>query len=354
MLKLDGNAVCKAIAVVRKVVGSAPEHVLFRTTKGGQFEIRARAESAICSVTIDAEVTEALRFSLPLDRMDLICRKRNLIEFILPQPALLQYKQVGGSYGGEIFLTDPVLIELTLPKTEAVPIKALLRDVMPFIDIVPLIPHDVLAFFRCKGGTLHAAAGDNHHAVMVTTPVESDDFELTLPLKYQKLLGTLFKDGYKLLVDHSSMYAVVPGIVVQLPLVDVGDVTFEKIAAYFATLNPTFGFVVNGNEFGRTLTNLGSTFDLEQKLRLVASARAKTLNIVLESKVGKATEKLTIAEIQGDKTPPVHMSVPLLKDVVSRLKFDQVTTGFVENKLMVMTYSDPQRVVKFLIQAVYE
>jgi hypothetical protein len=174
---------------------------------------------------IDAKVKEAMKFALPLDRMEALCKKRQALTFKMPQPSLLKYNSEDSAYAGELFLNDPTPIDIALPSTSRIPVAAVLQTVMPLIELKPLIPHDMLAFFHCEKGQLVAACGDNHHAVLVRTSVTSPDFSLAIPVKYQKTLLSIFKGGYSALIDSACMYAIGDDIVVQLPLVDVGDVT---------------------------------------------------------------------------------------------------------------------------------
>lgn len=338
---VSGTAVCEALSLVAKVVTKEPSALSFRTIKSG-LEIRGERDGVVVSTVVPViSVSQTIRFSLPFDRMNSICAKRGTLNFELANEGrIISYWAEGGRYQGEVYTIDYTPVEV-VKNRQAEPIDGsnLFNQYIPYVDLKAMDRQEMICFIVSSDGKLQLAAADNYHAVLLQTQTNMPDFQLTIPVKYQKILAAAFgKEPYTLTVESSVFFASNHETIIQLPLFDAGGISFQQIFDYIRdNAEPTSSFELEMHRFNAVLENVASVY--EKNRRLEFRLKKNKLSFNMQSAFGKASDVITVEAATSDENP-IYTDMALLKDVVDKIAKNKAKINFVADRCMIFKVAD--------------
>lgn len=355
---VKGNDVCEALALIKRVVGTAPDNTMMRVSRRQTLEIRAHSDNMTVAVHVPASRADSgVRFSMPLDRLDAVCRRRDTLEFCTPRPGTLTYRAMSGSYAGEVYLPEYTTVEAKVPRPDGARISMdkFFANFIHLIDLKPLISYEMIAFFRCERGMLRLATADNLHAVLLEIEApDVPDFSLSIPVRYHKMLSAAFgTTKYEVFTDQTFLYATAPNITVRLPLLDVGEITFEKIEGYVTqnAAEPQAVFSLVPDDLIRTFDNLASVNESSQRLSMALGDGFITLRA--EGRAGSASDEVGVKVHKVSDATDIHLHFGLLRGVVEKIaKEKRLRVSFIGRSALMLGFQREKMRGSYIVSAV--
>lgn len=323
---VNGSDLYAALSIVTKCLSANPEALVIRAFKQ-KIEIRAYGNqlTLLTVVNTTEAVEESVEFCAPLDRLKALCNRRGPMLFTL-EDQMLKYKALSGNYRGDMSVTGTTPIEILFkPTIPTVPLVDI-SEFLPFVDLNPVIGKEMALFIVVQDNMMYLASGDNYHAVLVALHKDAPDLQLMLPMAYQKLFASVFgTKPYTLHLDDRFFFARNSTVLLQLPLVDAGDITFAQIKDYVETEHPVLAaFSAPATPIKEIIDSLRSINDDTKSVKM--AIKADRLVLAMQSSIGKASDEMLVTNLKkrSDKAQPdtvqrVSLSFNMLSEVLTKV-----------------------------------